>query len=392
MRNFKLYGYANSSWHDLTSYADREITFPIWTRNKNGTPTAEGFKFGFIDTVSLSILQNLTRVKFSIDNTSRFLGTVTKKRPVVIKRIWEYDILNATNEMDSYNVEYASIHSVITNTSDPYKYKDLDNNFFWNISLPWLLESLLTKSNLPCNASALYNESSINVVVSRNGTMYLRDIRFDINMLYAVNQEGAARHAVIDADQSEGYNFAEKKISGFKLFIFLCGAFGITCRFENDTYVLERRAGQTSNERYTVAQSDIYNDDGGDFIEAKIEGKNYSMKGTDRMNYYSFSGVSSLRNFGSSTSGKGGSIDWFNNLIPIFQDKTKAVGETQDMDQGNHLNPVRDLNTSLYFKEFEWDETVTSIETAIQDSFYNVDEHYINPRKERSIIKQGVYS
>jgi hypothetical protein len=401
LRNFKLYGYANSTWYDLSSYVDRDITVPVWTRNKNGTPTAEGFQFGLVDTVSLSILQNLTRVKFSVDNNSRFLGTVVKKRPVVTKRIWEYDLLNAINEMDSYNVEHAAINSLLVNSSDPYKYKSADGGFntvtYTNVSLPWLLECLLTKSNLPYSASALYNESAINLVASRNGTMYLRDIRFDLNMLYAVNQEVAAGYWTIDDEillTTLGLEFASKKITGFKLFTMLCGAFGITCRFENDYYTLERREGQTSGERYIISQSDIYDDDGGNLIEANIEGTNFEMKGAGRFFYYADHPViTDLQTLGTKTTGNGHTVEWYRNLIPLLQDKTQAPGITQIMFEGEILNPRRDLVTSLYFKENGgWDETVSSIQAAIQDAFYNVDEHYINPRKERSIIKQGVYS
>lgn len=63
MRSFKLYGFANSEWTDLSSFVDRDLSIPIWTRNNNGTPTAEGFKFGLVDTVPSSILLNLERVK-----------------------------------------------------------------------------------------------------------------------------------------------------------------------------------------------------------------------------------------------------------------------------------------------------------------------------------------
>ncbi len=393
MRSFKLYGYANSIWNDLTSFVDRDISIPIWTRNKNGTPTTEGFKFGLVDTVSQSILQNIIRIKFSIDNVSRFWGMVNKKQPIITKRIWEYEIFNTLYELDSFNIEYNAIYSLLVNSIDPYKYKSVDNNFFSNVSLPWLLECLLTKKNLPYDASALYLENNNNLIPVHTENYYLKDIRFDLFMLFAINQKVAGYYLTFDSDQTAGYNFSEDKITGLKLFTFLCGVFGITARIENDQYVLERRPNaQTSVEKYIINQSDIY-DSSDDQIKTDGKTKSFSMMASSRYNYYLHipEQIYDLQSFGTVVKGNGGTIDWYNNLVPLLQDKTKAVGETQSMDAGYHLNPAINLNSSLYFKENQYDEAINTLEAAIQNSFFNVDEHFINPRAERSVIKQGVY-
>lgn len=397
LRAYKLEGYVDDGintpyWTELTSYVTTPFNAPWFTRNNDGKPTSEGFKLSLVDTINITVLQKLKYVKYYIDNTARFIGIVAKSSPIVTNRTWEYDIYNGFYDLTKYKVESSEIHALLTGTADPYKYKAVDNTTFHNCSIPWLLEVLLAHKGFSVDATALYLENASTLVLSRTYDYYLRDIRLDVNMLYALNQDNALRYAIIDADMTDGYQFSKNKITAFDLFTLLCSVFSITVRWNGSSYLLERRANtQTSSEKYTIAQSNIW-EYAENNIEGKLNVKNFMMRASARLNYYAFSAITPLQQWGTSIKGTGSTIAWYDSLIFLKQDKTKAAGETMDMSDISGFLQLRDMDNALYFRDGDDNETEYSFECSLQDTFYNVKEHFFDSRRERSIIKQGVFS
>ncbi|MEW6506405.1 MAG: hypothetical protein AB1432_01535 [Bacteroidota bacterium] len=398
MRAFDLQGYIDNGtnsgyWTSLASAVANDIVIPWWTRNDNGTPTAEGFNLELVDTIDSNKLLYLKRVKFYIDGTPRFLGVVDIAQPQKSKRVWEYIIKNGFYELTKYKIESNALAS-LADTNDPYKFQPNDRQYS-NVSVPWLLETLLAIKNLPVDASALYTETSDNLVLlSSPYYYYLRDIKIDLAMLYALNQQVAVFFTTIDSDNTPGYNFSQNKITAFELFQFLCGVFSITVRFgitdsfPDGAYILERRANvQTIDERYVIGQGDVWTHKQKSIKVEEPLFPDFEQRASNRANYrgYTITNVQSWE----TRKGKGQRIKWYDNLIFLLQDKTETPGVTQDMN--TDFLKINHLEYSLYFNENRYSENITEFECPIQNSFYNVKEHFFYPRNESSIIKQGVF-
>lgn len=398
MRTFDLQGYIDNGtnsayWTSLASTIANDITIPWWTRNDDGTPTAEGFNLELVDTLNSNVLLYLKRVKFFIDGTPRFLGTIDIAQPQKSKRVWEYIIKNGFYELTKYKIESDALSS-LADTNDPYKFQPNDRQYS-NVSVPWVLETLLKIKDLPVDASALYTETPENLVLlSSPDYYYLRDIRIDLAMLYVINQPVAVFFTVIDSDNTPGYNFSQNKITAFELFQLLCGVFSITCRFgvtnnyPDGAYILERRANaQTIDERYVIAQSDVW---AHQQKLIKVEDPlipDFEQRASNRQHYREYT-IRDVQPW-ETRKGKGQRIKWYDNLIFLLQDKTETPGVTQDMNT-NFLK-INDMQYSIYFNENRFSENITEFECPIQDDFYNIKEHSFNPRNESSIIKQGIF-
>jgi len=384
-----------SYWTSLSSSVVNDISIPVWTRNNNGTPTAEGFKLNIVDIIDSHILLYMKRIKFLIDGVPRFLGTVDKAQPQKSKRIWEYEILNGFYELTKYKIESSELLASLINTNDPYKFQPYDGQYS-NVSVPWLLEVLLIKRGLTCDVSALYLENSDNQILLRTPyTYWLKDIRLDLAMLFILNQPVAVFYTTVDSDNTPGYSFSKNKINAFDLFVLLCAVFSITIRFEatqnypDGAYILERRKNaQTTSEQYIINQSDIWEHSQNISKIEEVFMPNFEQRATQRANYLSYI-IRDLQSWGTVTKGKGRTIQWYDNLIFLMQDKTQSPGITLNMDTDSLS--YNDLKSSIYFKEDAYSETETELICPIQDVFFNVKSHFINPRRESSIVKQGVF-
>lgn len=393
MRTYKLRGYfdydfTSSSWVDLTSFIAEDHKVPWFTRENDGKITAEGFNLKLVDTIGLYTLQNIKYVMFLVDNVARFVGVVGKRSPNTTIRCWEFDIYNGFYELSKYRVEYGALHSYLINTSDTEKYCANDNTYYRSCNVPWLLEVLFKAKNLAVDASALWLQNANTFVTEHSSrTYYLRDIRIDEYMLYCINQAVATIYYKIDED-NEDLAYSKNKISGLELLSFLTALFQVTVRWSGSNFVLEPwYQPQTSGQKYTIAQGDVY-DYSSDTVEAPAS-PNFAPKGYFRQDYYLTAINNNLFNF-EKIVGLGKTISWYSNLKFLFQNKDLTAG--QSLDSYSHFLTYADLYNSLYMKQARSISMTEDFQCALQDTFINVNEHFFHPRKDRSIIKQGVFS
>lgn len=393
MRSFKLRGYTDNDfaspfWEDLTSFITENINIPWTTRNDDGKVTTEGFTLKLVDTIGISVLQNLKYVMYLIDNNARFVGVVNKKSPNTTLRIWEYDIFNGFYDLTKFRIEYGQLHSLLINTADTEKYCSTDNTYYRSCNIPWLLEVLFKVKNLPVDTSQLWLQNPATFVTDHSGrTYYLRDIRIDEYMLYCINQNIATIYSKVDEDNVD-LEYSKNKISAFDLLSFITALFQITVRWSGTNYILESwYQPQNSGQNYAITQGDVY-DYSSDGTEAKPM-PNFAPKGYFRADYYSSVIFNDLFNY-EKIVGLGKTIPWYNNLKFLFQNKDLAPG--QSLDSFYHFLTYNDLYNSLYLKEARCASKIESFQCALQDTFLNVNSHYFDSRKERSIIKQGVYT
>lgn len=368
-------------------------------------PNAQGFTVSVLSQLSDDAHFFATKFRFSIDNVSKGLYKVTNKFKNVEIYTWDYELSNALQFMDDYKITYDVLHTAFMNTSDTYKKLNPDNQGYSNISVPWAIECLMTAAGLPVDASELYLENIYTNVLNYSGyTYYLRDFRLCESMIYCLNQDYVMDHVKIDNNVftqhdndvsgiSLDYDAHQKLISGFKLFQFLSGIFLISTKFENGYYRLERRkfVHQESSEKYTIPQSDTYQYQSKQ-IQRKDPAYNFGINGSTYRSYYYDGEVHPNAKY-SQIKNEGASIDWINHLIILFQDKTQTPGIILNPHEtGHYLNGLQVAEISRIMDAEIDNESEENIEAKIQTSFYNVVEHAIEPRRERSIIKQGVFT
>lgn len=386
-------GYGDSGWIDASSFIANQLKVPITSRNNDGSPNALGLDIAVLNTFNNTALVFAKKIKFYVNNVSRFLGTIKNSYLSVDARAWVYEVSNALIDLDNFTVSYAALNSALMNTSDPYKKKNPDNEGYSNVSVPWLLETLLSVAGLPVDASDLYTTNDNNHVENYLGySYYLRDYRVCEAMIYALNQDYAMDHVKIAADDIPGYSCKAKQIKFFKLFNFIAGVFLISVRFENDVYILTRRpfSHSSTSEMYFISGSNQYKYEL-KTNEARSSDYQFALKRNARQYYYQQTPYS-LAEF-SVVKGSGETVEWINNLVFFYQDKTGSTGNILPSDAiGGHYVRVTNLNTwSRLIEAIKNKERIENVEGPIQNAFYNVTEHLIDPRTERSIIRQGVF-
>lgn len=386
-------GYGDSGWVDASSFVSNQPKFPITSRNNDGSPNAKGLDIAILNTFDQTALIYANKFKFYINNVSRFLGTRKKKYHSIDNRSWVFEVSNSLIDLDDFTIDYATLNSTLMNTIDPYKKLNPDNEGYSNVSVPWLLETLMTVAGLPVDASDLYTTNSNNLVENYLGySYYLRDYRICEAMLYALNQDFAMDHVKISADNISGYSCKAKQIKFFKLFNFLAGIFLVSVRFENDVYVLTRRPSSHSStsEMYYLSGPDKYKFEEKTH-EAKSSDYQFSIQRSVRQYYYQQTPYS-LGEF-SVVKGSGERAEWINNLVIFYQDKTLSAGNIlpSDSTAGYYVRVTNLVNWSRLIDSIRNKEREESIEGPLQSSFYNITEHLVDPRTERSIIRQGVF-
>lgn len=386
-------GYGDNGWVDASSYVANQLKVPISSRNIDGSPNALGLDIAILNTFDQTALIYANKFKFYINNVSRFLGTRKKKYLSLDSRSWIYEVSNALIDLDDFTVDYATLNTALMNTVDPYKKKNPDNEGYSNVSVPWLLETLLSVAGLPVDASDLYTTNSNNLIENYSGySYYLRDYRVCEAMLYALNQDFAMDHVKILNDDISGYSCKSKQIKFFKLFNFVSGVFLVSVRFENDVFKLTRRpySHSSTNEMYYLSGPDKFKYEE-KTNEARSADYQFTLKRNSRQYYYQQTPYS-LAEF-SVVKGSGDIVEWINNLVFFYQDKTGSTGNILPSDSiAGHYVRVTNLNAwSRMIDAIKRKERIESIEGPIQNSFYNVTQHYIDPRTERSIISQGVF-
>lgn len=266
-------------------------------------------------------------------------------------------------------------------------YNEIDNEECPNANLAWVLKSMFIAAGLKLDTSDVDEVVLVTISVSGTGTDYkFKDMKIDLNMLFAINQDYAMNNLKID--DTDGYTYFQNKVVALEFVFWLCSMFGFTLVFSTDTGGITYKLKAPSSYIYTVTDNKKFGYKHEVIPSETVAGYTCIMRYNPDRTKYLNTVETDIEDVNINTSGNAeNEIEWYSNFMILFKDKRGGAGTGDVLEIADYPFPD---TTALIFKKrwIEYDHLREEISTEILLSNPFVLENFINPEKQTSEITQ----
>lgn len=103
--------------NNVDSYFKQLEDIPIVIRNRDWTPSFDGFKFALSSKVP-SVPQKNNLVLVATDSDNHFLGYIDRLPFVNSEKLYEFEVKNFLMKLEKYRVKWSTLHSYLNDTAD----------------------------------------------------------------------------------------------------------------------------------------------------------------------------------------------------------------------------------------------------------------------------------
>jgi hypothetical protein len=270
-------------------------------------------------------------------------------------------------------------------------YNEIDNEECPNANLAWVLKSMFIAAGLKLDTSDVDEVVLVTISVSGTGTDYkFKDMKIDLNMLFAINQDYAMNNLKID--DTDGYTYFQNKVVALEFVFWLCSMFGFTLVFSTDTGGITYKLKAPSSYIYTVTDNKKFAYSYELISAETVEGYSCIMKyHTDRTKYKNNveTDISEVNTI--ATGNAEHEIEWYSNFMLLLKDKQVGAQPGNVLSMIDYPYPE---TTALQMKkrwiEYEYLKEEITTEILLSNPF--VLENYINPEKLTSeIVQENIF-
>ncbi len=266
-------------------------------------------------------------------------------------------------------------------------YKEIDNEECPNANLAWVLKMIFIAAGLKLDTSAVDELVLFSISVEGVGTDYkFKDIKIDLNMLFAINQEYALNN--IKIDDIDGYTYFQNKLNCMEFILWVCGVFGFTLQFYTETGGITYKLLAPSSYTYSVADKDKFSYSAETLPDSFVAGYSAILRyNTDRTKYTNTVETDLADVKIVSVGNAENEVKWYSNFIPLLKDKRGGALPGNVLPLATYPYPH---TSALYFKTrwLDYEHLRETIETNMVFSNPFVVENYLNPEKRTSEIVQ----
>jgi hypothetical protein len=238
--------------YDVSDYATACGEIPIVERNLDYSIIASEFSMSVAETFTAHTIVADDEVLFYIDSASSYPVFVGIVKEVVFdyeSRTYDVNVASVVSKMKSKTVTYANLHSSLIDTANDNYYKAVDNQGYPNVNVLWVMKKMCLQCGIDLDISSLesvgtgfYEEKFISSLgVTRQ--FYISDLKFDENMLYALNQDEVGNHTIWEALISR----IRKSPTYFELFSMLMSYLGLTLTWSQNGTTKQLRLALKDN-------------------------------------------------------------------------------------------------------------------------------------------------
>jgi hypothetical protein len=403
---YKLEIYYSSTWYDVSNYVIDCSPIPIFQRNKNGEPSFDGFDFEVSENYNNTRLEGCTKVRFDIDGTVKFVGTVYSRQKDYKNRSYKFEILSELALLDNYFVDQATMNSTLTGSGNPVNYIASDNASLPNARLVWIWACMFADAGLSFDYTThtVANQTFVeNKYIYNPGTSHdpatqedftIGDVRIDVNMLYCLNQSYAMNSTKITSNDISGYSTEAQKITFGEFIKKTFAAFNVMVYYSGSSWIIKY---VTSDESYTVADDDKYEYVDDVYEDALSGDYNVTFNANSRNDYNDTTAdaIAELKKYGGKSRE---TISWINSLVFLIHGKWSgaSTGDVYPFSSsfGTGYNWVTATDGTFfdrYINEITQDFTGKTYETTVKTDVKNVIQNAIDLKTRRSKIFEGGY-
>ncbi len=266
-------------------------------------------------------------------------------------------------------------------------YKEIDNEDCPNANLAWVLKMIFIASGLKLDTTAVDELVLFSTSVEGVGTEYkFKDIKIDLNMLFAINQEYAFNNTKID--DTDGYTYFQSKLNCMDFILFVCSVFGFTLQFYTESGGITYKLLAPTVFTYSVDDNDKFGYSTESLPDGLVTGYSAVIRyHTDRTKYKNTveTDITDVTIVSEGNSEE--EVQWYNNFIPLLKDKRAGALTGNVLGLATYPYP----HTSALYAKTRWlayEHLRETIETNVLLSNPFVIENYINPEKLTSEIVQ----
>jgi len=266
-------------------------------------------------------------------------------------------------------------------------YKEIDNTECPNANLAWALKNIFITAGLKLDTSDVDEVVLVTISVSGTGTDYkFKEMKIDLNMLFALNQDYAMNNLKID--DTDGYTYFQNKVVALEFVFWLCSMFGFTLVFSTDTGGITYKLKAPSSYIYTVTDNKKFAYSYELVPAETVSGYSCLMKyNTDRTKYLNNveTDISEVNIIAAGNAEH--EIKWYTNFMLLFKDKQVGAQPGNVLSVIDYPYPE---TTALQMKKrwIEYEHLKEEITTEILLSNPFVLENYIDAEKLTSEIVQ----
>lgn len=270
-------------------------------------------------------------------------------------------------------------------------YKEIDNEDCPNANIAWVLKMIFIAAGLKLDTTAVDELVLFSISVDSVGTEYkFKDIKIDLNMLFAINQDFAFNNTKID--DTDGYTYFKNKLNCMEFLLFVCSMFGFTVQFYTETGGITYKLLAPTDFTYTVADNDKFGYSTESLPDSLVTGYSTLMRyNTDRTKYKNTVETDIIDVLIVSVGNGEEEVNWYNNFIPLLKDKRAGALTGNVLALATYPYP----HTSALYAKTRWlafEHFRETIETNVLLSNPFVVENYINPEKLTSeIVQENIF-
>ncbi len=270
-------------------------------------------------------------------------------------------------------------------------YKEIDNEDCPNANIAWVLKMIFIAAGLKLDTTAVDELVLFSISVDSVGTEYkFKDIKIDLNMLFAINQDFAFNNTKID--DTDGYTYFKNKLNCMEFLLFVCSMFGFTAQFYTETGGITYKLLAPTDFTYTVADNNKFGYSTESLPDSLVTGYSTLMRyNTDRTKYKNTVETDIIDVLIVSVGNGEEEVNWYNNFIPLLKDKRAGALTGNVLDLVTYPYP----HTSALYAKTRWlafEHFRETIETNVLLSNPFVVENYINPEKLTSeIVQENIF-
>lgn len=266
-------------------------------------------------------------------------------------------------------------------------YKEIDNEDCPNANLAWALKMIFIASGLKLDTTAVDELVLFSISVDGTGTEYkFKDIKIDLNMLFAINQDYAFLNTKID-DTSD-YTYFKSKINCMDFILFVCSVFGFTLQFYSETGGITYKLLAPTSFVYSVTDNNKFGYSTESLPDSLVTGYSCVMRyHTDRTKYKNTVETDITDVMIVSVGNAEEEVPWYNNFIPLLKDKRGGALTGNVLELATYPYP----HTAALYAKTRWlmyEHLRETLETNVLLSNPFVVENYINPENLTSEIVQ----
>jgi hypothetical protein len=329
--------------------------------------------------VSVSTVANtieITSHGYSNGDAIQFKSTSTLPSPFIDGE--QYYVLNKTtdefqvgnDQLVPINILSTGSGTITVDLADTSKYMRDDTDGYPNVSLAWVIENIIGLAGMSINSTAI-DSTTIYTTTSPSITYNWKELVFDENMFYAINQPVAANYTIDFINVEFTNSYLANKLNCFTFLAFIIGKLGF-------------RLSYTGSETITITKwtNTVYSISSGD----RLEYREYTDSQTGRVAFGSESYnddrdvYSANTTPGDTATIENGSnfnlavpntdrVEWFTNLKIFLREGTNSI-RTSASTPFNYWEIEQASTNSINAIQEDWD--VEEITAPIQASNVNV--------------------